>query len=345
MSHDRRNFLKSVGTGAAAAVAVTKITENSAQAAGQNFQTLAASVGRTDSQIKLALELDGEFAAWLSHFEGGQAAGIVVEHKDQTGQIRKHIGGVKYEDITVKMGTGMSKAVYQWMQNTLDHKYERKNGAIVAADYDYNTHAVMEFANALITEMGFPEADAGSKDAAKLTLKFKPEATRYKHAAGHVILGGSKMEQKQWSPANFRLRIDGMEGSTARVSKVEALTIKQTALTDDFGDQRDYQKEPGKLEFPNLKITLAEVYADDFAQWHEEFVIKGDNGQEKEKSGALEFLDATRQKVLLSIDLKSLGIFKFEPDARSTDAEHKRSLPNVNVEMYCNEVQFKFDPK
>src|SRR5688572_13870277 len=105
MANDRRNFLKSVGTGAAAAVAVTKITEDSAHAAGQNFAALAAN--RTNNQIKLALELDGEFAGWLSSFEGGQAVGEVVEHKDGNGIVKKHIGNVKYEDINVSLGLSM----------------------------------------------------------------------------------------------------------------------------------------------------------------------------------------------------------------------------------------------
>jgi phage tail-like protein len=348
MSQDRRNFLKSVGTGAAAAVAVSKIAESPAAAAAttaDNFEVISPGTNfRANNQIKLALELDGQFAGWLSSFEGGQASGEVVEHKDESGVVRKHLGNVKYNDISITSGAEMSKGFFEWIKATLNKDYARKDGAIVAADFDYNTQAVMQFSNALVTEIGFPALDAASKDAAKMTLKFKPEVTRYKHQSGRVIGNESKAEQKMFTPSNFRLTIDGLDQTTAKVSKVEAITIKQTAVSDDVGDQRDYTQEPAKIDFPNLKITMAEVYADGFSQWHEDFVIKGNNGADKEKSGTLEYLDATRQKVLLSLEFKGLGIFKFEPNKISNE-EHKRSLPEVDVQLYCNDMQFKFSPK
>ena len=56
--------------------------------------------------------------------------------------------------------------------------------------------------------------------------------------------------QKQFLPSNFRLEIDGLD--CTKVSKIDSFTVKQPIQTDDIGDKRDYKKEPGKLEFPNL---------------------------------------------------------------------------------------------
>ena len=78
-----------------------------------------------------------------------------------------------------------------------------------------------------------------------------------------------KIDQKIFLPSNFRLQIDGLDCS--KVTKIESFTVKQGVASKDIGSARDSQKEPGKLEFPNLKITMAEVAAQSFIDWHENF--------------------------------------------------------------------------
>jgi hypothetical protein len=335
MSQDRRNFLKHVGAGAAAAAAVVKVSEAAAQ--GQEVTASVLSSARSNGQVKLALELDGEFAGWLSSVEGGSAYSDVVEEQtNDLGITKKHIGGVKYEDITIKFGTGMSKGFYNWVAGTFAHKHVRQDGSIIAADYNYNVRSILEFTQALISEVGFPALDAASKDAAKITVKFAPEFTRAKKGGGKLNVADSK-QQKQFLPSNFRLTIDGLEASCAKVSKVEGLTIKQNLVESAPGDSRDSFREPGKIEFPNIKITLPEAFADQFAAWHEDFVIKGNNSDEAEKSGSLEFLDSTHQKALLTLTFKNIGIFKFQPDFGSPDSDKFRG---AKAEMYCEEIKF-----
>lgn len=338
MSQDRRNFLKHVGTGAAAAVAVAKITEQVAPAAESSaFAVLSAA---RSPQIKIALELEGVMAGWLQSAEGGQAtADIVIEKVGTDGVARKHLAGVKYEDITVNCGAGMSKAFYQWIQDSFDQKHTRKNGAIKAVDYDYNVRSVQEFTDAILSEVTFPALDAGSKDAAKMTIKFAPEITRTKAGSGKIDAKfADTKHQKLWSPANFRLTIDGLDAACSKVNKIEALTIKQKIVEHAVGEGLTVDQEPASLEFPNLKISLPEAYAEQFADWHEDFVIKGNNGQDKEKTGALEYLDPTQTKVLLAISIHNLGIFKYEPDALSENNSDK--IRHVKAEMYCEEIRF-----
>ena len=99
-----------------------------------------------------------------------------------------------------------------------------------------------------------------------------------------------KGEQKRGSPPNFRLKLDGLDTACARVNKIEALTIKQKVVEDPVGEHRDYQKVPASIEYPNLVVTFSEAFADDVYKWHEDFVINGNNAQDKEKGGSLEFL-------------------------------------------------------
>jgi len=294
---------------------------------------------------KYGVELDGIMAGWVWSAEGGHATSDVVQEKLGPDHIiKKHIAGVKYEDLSVSCGTGMSKGFYEWIKASFDHKYSRKNGAIIAADYNYKEHSRLTFFNGLITEIGFPALDAASKDAAKMTIKIAPETTRESVSAG----GGASIsgkyaidaaKQKKWLPANFRLKIDGLEETCTRVNKIEAITVKQKVIENPVGELRDYEKEPAHLEIPNLVITFPESHAKPFYDWHEDFVIKGNNGDDKEKNGTLEYLTPNLQEVLFTLTFKHVGIFKLTPEKVESGSENIRRL---KAEMYVEEMEFNY---
>src|SRR6185503_6319935 len=110
---------------------------------------------------KYGIELDSINAGWVSSVEGGMATSdVVVEKIGGDLYQKKHIAGVKYEEISVSCGTGMSKGFYDWIKASFDCKYQRKNGAVIAADYNYKAITRLDFFNALISEIGFPALDA-----------------------------------------------------------------------------------------------------------------------------------------------------------------------------------------
>jgi len=289
---------------------------------------------------RFAMDLGGKFAGWISSIEGGHATSDVVVEKLGADMIQhKHLAGVKYEDISVSCGTSMSKAFYSWIDASLSRKHARNDGAIITADYDQKEVSRLTFWHALITEVGFPALDAASKDAAKMTIKFSPERTRATQSKGGAASAPiGKGEQKKWLPSNFRLKIDGLDKGCAKVNKIEALTIKQKVVEDPCGQQRDYQKVPASIEYPNLVVTLSEAYAEEFYKWHEEFVINGDNGQDKEKGGTLEYMSANMKDVLFTLTFSGLGIFKLTPEKVEAGSENIR---RVKAEMYCEQITFK----
>ncbi len=325
----------SVGAGAVAAVSA--VTAKTAQAASTD-QFSAISSARPD-QIKISLELDNTFAGYIHSVEGGDAvADVVTEKLGGDHLAKKHIGNVKYNDISITFGVGSGKALHDWIKASFDKGHVRKSGAIIAADYNYNVLSVMEFNQALVTELGFPALDAASKDAAKMTLKFKPEYTRKKLSAARLTAPPKGQKAKAWMVSNFRLKIDGLEGSTSRVSKIDAFTIKQTIVKDAVGEQRDYEQEATSVEVPNLAVAVNEFDAGDFTQWHEDFVIKGNNDQSQEKNATLEFLDESGAPVV-AVNFKQSGIFKCAPDKMEAGSE---SIRRVKAEMYCEEMRFEF---
>jgi len=288
---------------------------------------------------KFALDLNGDFAGWVNSIEGGHATADVVVEKLGADLIQhKHIAGVKYEDITVNCGTSMSKSFYEWVQASIDHKVTRFDGAVINADFNHKEVGRLNFFQALVTEVAFPALDASSKDAAKMTVKFAPEYTRKVTKTGGAIKGEiGKGQQKKWLPANFKLEIDGLGDACKHVNKIEALTIKQKVVDNPVGELRDYQKEPAHIEFPNLVITLSEAYADQLFAWHEDFVIKGRNSNDKEKTGMLQYLSSDL-KPLFTLEFKGLGIFKLTPEKAEA---HSENIKRVKAEMYCEQITFK----
>jgi phage tail-like protein len=273
-----------------------------------------------------ALTLDGVEAGFLRSAEGGAAYADVIEETDPGSQVlKKRPGRVKYNEFTIKMGAGMSKAMYDWIQSSVGGKAIRKNGAIIAADYDYKESSRREFTNALITEFGMPSLDATSKDPAYMVLKFAPESARYSVRPGDALKGDTK--QKKWLPANFRLKIDGLDCS--RVNKIEALTIKQKVV----------ELEPGGIEYPNLVVTMPEAFSQTFLEWYESFVIQGKNSDADEKGGTLEFLDQTLEESIATITFQNLGIFKMNVEGSEGGAERLR---RIKAELYCERMELNF---
>lgn len=329
----RARFLGTVGAAGVAGAAIAGGAWRTTKAGAA-----AAPSGRSYGAGIFALQLDGaKELGYLSSVEGGDASGEVVHEVGSAGYYqKKHIGNVKYGDITMEFGMGMSKSVFDWISATLtgNRDQERKSGAVIAADFNYQAKSRREFSNALITEIGFPAMDASSKDAAFITLKLAPELTVDVAASGK-LQSPTQQKQKLWLPANFRFDMKGLP--TGRVSKIDALTIKQTVVTDDIGDRRDYAKEPGKLEFPNLVLTLPEADAQPWYDFFKSFVLEGNNTDEEERTAQLTYLAQNLKDELGRLDFSNVGIFKISSEKAESASE---TIKRVKVELYCERIEF-----
>ena len=323
----RRDFLTRAGllAGGMALLSVPALRPQSSAEAAVDARSFAGGSS--------ALELDGQFIDFLKATEGGFPRADVVTMPIGPGQIpKKSLGQLRYQDIAIQCDPVMPKPLFDWIAAALTMNYIRKNGAIITADFNRAEQSRLQFSNALITEFGIPACDGASKDPGYLTIKFSPEVTTPLAGKGSVLpVVGTK--QKAWLPANFRLTIPGLDCS--RIAKIEALTIKQTIAQDQIGQARIAQKEPAKLEFPNLVISLPEASAGTFYAWFQSMVIKGETGENNEKLGTLEFLDPTLKGTLLTINFHHLGIFGFSPEKSDANAD---TIRRVKVEMYCEQI-------
>ena len=252
---------------------------------------------------------DGKEGGFLKSVEGGAVSAEVINEPVGTDFfIKKHIGTPRYEEFILRFGFSISQPIYDWIAASWKGKFSRKNGSIIAADYQYVARSEREFLDALITAVTFPAMDGASKDAAYLTVRLKPETIRAKKGSGQTIGQGglSKPEQKAWLPSNFRLEIAGLD--CKRVNKIDSFTVRsRVSLLLRSVPIVTTRWNPPKLEFPNLKITLSEVDAQSWIDWHNDFVIMGKNSEADEKSGSLVFLSPDRQTELGRVNFFNLG--------------------------------------
>jgi phage tail-like protein len=311
----------------------------------------AASGKRSYVAGNFALSLDGgKNIGMLKSAQGGQIfAEPVAEPSEGSLYAKKHIGNVKYSDITVQMGLSMPSAFYQWIADSWNFGAQRKNGAVIGADFNRNAVKELDFTNAFIQETTIPAMDAASKDAAYLVLKLTPESTRPIKASGTVP--STPPNQKQWLPANFKLELGKLD--TSKVSKIDSFTIKQTlaAPTTDLGDVTfpeqalvvsvpAYVLEPGKIDFPNLRVTIAEDSALTWIDWYESFVREGNNSDDYEKSGSIRFFASDLKTELARVDLFGVGIFNLTDERPLTAGTE--AIPRLVAELYVERMAFAF---
>lgn len=310
-----------------------------------------ANVKRAYVSGNFALQLDGgKSTGMLKTAQGGQIFAEPVAENTDGLYAKKHIGNVKWADITVQMGLTLPAAFYQWIADSWSFGPQRKDGAVLAADFNNNVVKELDFYNALITEVTIPALDASSKDAAYLTLKLTPDSTQPKKPSGTLSTIGGTKQQKPWVASNFRLELGKLD--TSKVSKIESFTIKQTMVqpSTDLGDVTfpdqalvvsvpPYTLQPGQIDFPNLRVTLPESSAQTWIDWVESFIRQGNNSDDYEKTGKLTFL-ASDQSELAHIDLFGVGIFDLT-DERPLDSTAD-TIRRLVAELYVERMAFVF---
>jgi phage tail-like protein len=295
---------------------------------------------------KFVFVLDGMGSCgFLNSVEGAGLKTDVQDYKQGPKvDVWRQVGRPKFDDISLKVGMGMSSDFYAWISDFFNRKVTRKNGSIVAADFNYQERARRSFTDALISEVGFPALDGGSKEAAFMTVKLVPEAMTYE-----TIENGSKIESpenlkqpnKLWHAANFDFTIDGLQDSLKRVMKIDAFTIKQQILEYPWGGARLPMRVPGRLEYPNLNIYVPSVDADKLTEAAQARLLDYDKPTEGGLTGALT-LRAPDKSTLCTINLTGVDIVSTEAQKLEASAE---SIYMVKVAVQCEAMTFKYEGK
>jgi hypothetical protein len=275
------------------------------------------------------LEVAGIPLGIIDSLEGGDAVGTIVEEKPAAGHfVKKHIPGLTYEDIVLTCGADMSSDFFGQLKRVLGGDFSPKNGSIKTFDYNLRPISQLDFMEALITEIGFPALDAASKDLAKLTIKITPEYTRTQTTTGAANVSA---KSKRWLASNFILKIPGLD--CTHVAQIDALTVQVKNSPGAVGEKRTYDAGT-YLDVSNLVVRMPERSSQTFRDWHNEFVVKANNGPDKEKVGTLTFLTEDLKGTLFVLNFIGLGIFR----CARVQPSSPEQVAYTQAEMYCDSV-------
>jgi hypothetical protein len=286
--------------------------------------------------------IDGQPAAHVSEASGGGiSATVTVLGKDQAkgAYPNKRVGTLTYDPIEFATGAGMDKVLYTWIRDTLAGGQPiPKNGHFSTLSYDGKEQSRTTWTDGFLSEITFPELDAASKEDAKIQLTITPAKTEHLPGSGGIEKTTPAKFQRV-PVTSFRCRIGDIDPS--RVARVESLSVRFKSPTRQPGELRLPARGATQalVEVSNLVFYVSQANAEPARKWHEDFIVKGNNGDEKEKEGTIELVGANGKDTIMTLTLKGVGILKVEPESSGAEAA-KDAVRRLRVEAYVESIAF-----
>ncbi len=282
--------------------------------------------------------LDGDpDTGFVKSVSGGYIKGEVAsEQAGPTALQFRHVATVDIEPIQVDLGMALSYRMIDWIRDSWNRKYSRRNGHVGHGDFDRNAHVEQHFTNALLIETTFPALDASSKESLYMSAKILPETLEVKAGSGRLD-GQLSSLQKLWSANNFTVDIDGI--ACGGVNKVDSFTIKQKHKKFHYGSARLPEIEPTGIEFPNLVLYVSLARAKAFFDWHDQYVVRGRRDTAMEKTGAIVYRGPNGD-ALLTLKLAGVGITAVSID--KSEAQNDK-IKMAKVELFVESMDIE-DP-
>jgi phage tail-like protein len=287
-------------------------------------------------------ELDGvdKLGMFRSIEGGGLKAEVMTYQNGGTYDRWRQLGKPKFEDIKLQVGMAMSEPFFNWIAEFFSGKPSRKNGAIIAADFDYKERARREFSEAMITELTFPKLDATDKNTAYMNVSLGVENIVFKKGdPGKQIqqLMGDR-NQKGWKACNFKFSLDGLADPCKRVTKIDSFTVKQNIVEYASGGRRTVAKIPSAIDYPQISFYLPEADAQPLFDHVKKRIVDGE--VPGRLNGQLETYDnSDDQETRFTLTLKNVDILNVQPDKADSTTEE---IKQVKVDIYVESIEFSY---
>jgi hypothetical protein len=298
----------------------------------------AFAAGAASTYVAAATELaiDGVACGKVYSAEGGDPrATVVVSNPGGNALPKKQISGVSYAPITVEIAFPPAQPILDWIGDLCANRQTRKT--LLLTTYNASGQRVgnaLQATDTRLTEVRFPAFDTSSKDAARLTLVFTPAYTQATPAAAtsSPVTQSAGAATKAATLANFKVQIGNLPAN--RVSRIEAITIKQPVTENIVGSTKQTVQIVGTTEFSNLVLTISSLDIADWNTWRDSFVVTGKNDDGSEMSGSLDLLAADMTTKLMTLQFSHVGILRASP-VKEVGSD---SLAKFQAELYCESM-------
>lgn len=266
------------------------------------------------------VSFDGASAGFVRGFEGGDPRADVVVAGARLGAFeKKSLGAVRFTPIQLLVTYRSGQPFFDWMAALFAGTAAEKTVIITTLSPTGQPVKALKAYHCVLTRISIATLDTGSELPFHFVLTLTPQSTETVPAvatpAPPVTLTDTT---SRFFSSDFKLQIDGLDASM--VNRIGGVTISSSG---------------GAVVFSNLAITLAESTAAGWRAWLEDFAVKGNNGDDKEKNGTLQLLGPAGQGVKMTLRLRNLGILSL---AKSRDPLDQK-LVAVRAELYCERME------
>lgn len=266
------------------------------------------------------LRLGGTPAAAVATFRGGEPfAEVINEPGGLLPYAKKHVGELHFADLEAQLAMDAHPVLYRWIRDAWLGDPDRD---FVALDIGGASPQTLHLAHARIRDVVLPPLDSASLERCYLTLRIEPRGVRRTKSEAPAALW---REPRDFLGRNFSMAIDGLDCSG--VLALDSFTVHTELPTEGV------KKKP-MLVFPDLHLKVDADRADAFREWFEDFIIAGHNDDDKERDGAITYLDPMLGEPLAVLLLRHVGIYRLaeEPPRSSGPA-------TVRVDLYCERME------
>ena len=269
------------------------------------------------------LRVGGTLAATVDKYTGREPfAEVITEPGGLLPYAKKHIGpDVHFADLVAQVSLDAHPALFRWIRDAWFGNPDRDKVALDTI-VDGAQPQTLELARATITEVVLPALESESRDRRYLGLKLVPRAVR--RTTGN-FRAGMEREEREFLAHNFTVDLSGLDCSG--VLAVDAITV-QTQFA-----QVGTRKKP-VLVFPDIHLHVEHTKVDAFREWFEDFVIGGNNDDDKERDGTITYLEPMMSEPLAILQLFHVGIFRIADEPLPA-----KGPPRVQVDLYCERME------
>ncbi|MDT5355154.1 MAG: hypothetical protein QOJ56_3686 [Mycobacterium sp.] len=272
-----------------------------------SIDTLHSMPPRPPSSVKFAVLLDGQAAPAQGPSGGYAKADVTTTFPSASGPPQRQISSFGYTNLRVELGLEVGTPILNWVNAALQGNPITKNGTLIELDDQNRATSYLDFTSAAIADFVVPGFDASSNTANTFTLEASIGQSTFR--AGDNSLVQLPSGPKPFLANNFRLKIDSLP--TTRVRLIEPLSFVRTS---------------SGIVPTDLVVTFSDVDVDPWRAWGDDFIVKGNNGQDKEKQGAIEVLAPNLADILARLTIKQIGIFELTPTDDTSIRSHRASM-------------------
>ena len=275
------------------------------------------------SNVKTSLRISGTPAASVESYLGGEPfAEVIPEPGGLLPYAKKHLGPLQFADIEAKVSMDAHPVLHRWIRDAWFGNPERDRIALDSTNLDGSNPRTLELTKARIREVELPALDASSLDRHHLTLRIAPRGVREVRSAA---IPQSDRIERDFLGRNFTVTIDGID--TSGVVAVDACKI-HTQFPEAGGGKR------GTLIFPDIFLHVDVAKADVFHDWFRDFVIAGNNDDDKEREAEIRYLDPMMTDPLAILQIKHVGIYRI-----ALEPPQPTGPRTVKVFLYCERME------